>query len=39
MNEELEEKRRHVREVESKLNLTSKDLSMKTEQLESIEQS
>ena len=31
MNEELEEKRRHVREVESKLNLTTKDLSMKAE--------
>ena len=39
MNEELEEKRRHVREVESKLNNSTRDLSMKSEQLESIEQS
>ena len=38
-NEELEEKRRHVREVESKLNNSTRDLSMKSEQLESIEQS
>ena len=38
MNEELEEKRRHVREVESKLNNSTRDLSMKSEQLESIEQ-
>lgn len=30
-NEEMEEKRRHVREVESKLNYTIKDLASKTE--------
>ena len=39
MNEELEEKRRHVREVESKLNNSTRDLSMKSELLETIEQS
>ena len=39
MNEELEEKRRHAREVESKLNNSTRDLSMKSELLETIEQS
>lgn len=38
-NEEMEEKRRHAREVEAKLNHTMKDLQAKTELLESIEQS